>query len=1180
MGHSSALRTHLYSCILNKTNAFIGFVLFICALPLALSATSYIYGITMVPPSAAPGTTVAVTIEYSDDSSSENPFLLLAVRPSTGAGSGTTIASCPAAGQTFLVNGTCSLGGACANGGSTSDNGYSLPAVASLNPHSFITLNVTIPTTLTGGTSYNLIGQVGAYWTQCSGNNAQGTAYTSFTTNPPTPNLIVSSQALATTAEPGGLVLYTISYTLTNETNLAITAQVPAGLTLLEVENNGSSTGTTAGSTLTWALGSTPGQISGTVSYLCRVNPGLSVGTVLSSVATAVTDQVPAGLVTTANSTIDGGLTLAKSENVASAAPGAQVTYTLSWALTGNSLRSDDPYDLNSGPMSTWGFDNSGYFVVPDGGVSGTWTLMPDASGGNYLQGFGNNTNYPVLLRSNPVGACSNYTVQGDLMVDTSQTAAAGMDAHMVLMDNGQAGASALAYMLGISADPTPAKVYLQRNNGATVAWGGTGSPNTMPNAASAFNNGTGVVVGAWYTVSVQMTPSGAGLRFQVKVWPRGTPEPATNTLDWTDPAPLACSPTTNHVGWQADKNVDDYDNLAVIGPAVATNMRVYDTVPAGVSYVGCTACSAPGSPYAGMVWWSFPGATTANASGALTWWSAALCAPAPAVNQASLDRDEPTGAVVSNSVSLALTPCPLTATDTSTVTDTPSRTPTPTSSSTATPTFTQTVSPTSTRTATPTFTSTPTSTDTPSVTPTFTQTSTITPGNSPTPTSTFTITSSSTDTPTETFSATATPTFTQTVTSTSSSTATQSVTASDTATLTLTSTCTATPTQSATSSSTFTQTLTRTSTATSTQTVTESATATATATRTQTPSSTITSTATSTRTATPSSTATSTRTVTPTSTISPTASITPIPVPYAITVSIYNSAGEVVRRVYDGSIAAIPGSLVITPVPGQPGAETIGLGATLACGGDSLVWDGNNDQGQAVVDGVYTIKVQIEDNYGRITTLNQQVFTSHPPEEYLAIYAPSGEEVQRMELTRAGGVATDFHLSENVWACSEVPSTGKALQPLKITVYGESGVISDLQWDGTSSLGSPVASGVYLLELITQQPGGNSVAIISRSLVLLRPAFRGPGGFKAFPNPVPFGGLLQVWLPAHPLGAKVRVYDLAGGLVASATVSSGAPMQAFSTQAWGSGVYVVEAEGLAEAAPPWRLFQKVAVIH
>jgi hypothetical protein len=128
--------------------------------------------------------------------------------------------------------------------------------------------------------------------------------------------------------------------------------------------------------------------------------------------------------------------------------------------------------------------------------------------------------------------------------------------------------------------------------------------------------------------------------------------------------------------------------------------------------------------------------------------------------------------------------------------------------------------------------------------------------------------------------------------------------------------------------------------------------------------------------------------------------------------------------------------------------------------------------------------------------------------------------------------------------------------------------------------LGSPVASGVYLVELITQQAGGNSVAVISRSLVLLRPASRGPGGFKAFPNPVRLGGLLQVWLPAHPLGARVRVYGLAGGLVASAAVSAGAPMQAFSTQAWGNGVYLIEAEGLAEAAPPWRLTQKVAVIH
>jgi hypothetical protein len=181
--------------------------------------------------------------------------------------------------------------------------------------------------------------------------------------------------------------------------------------------------------------------------------------------------------------------------------------------------------------------------------------------------------------------------------------------------------------------------------------------------------------------------------------------------------------------------------------------------------------------------------------------------------------------------------------------------------------------------------------------------------------------------------------------------------------------------------------------------------------------------------------------------------------------------------------------------------------------------------------------------------------------------------------MTRSG-LATDFRLAHSVWACPVDPATGKALQPLKITVLSGSGILSDLQWDGTSSLGRPVDSGVYLVQLITQQAGGGSVVVVTRSLMILRPASRMPNGFRAFPNPVRQGGLLQVWLPPHPLGARVRVFDLAGGLVASASASESQALLAFSTQAWGSGVYLVEAEAQSQAAPPWRLVQKVAVIH
>ena len=69
---------------------------------------------------------------------------------------------------------------------------------------------------------------------------------------------------------------------------------------------------------------------------------------------------------------------------------------------------------------------------------------------------------------------------------------------------------------------------------------------------------------------------------------------------------------------------------------------------------------------------------------------------------------------------------------------------------------------------------------------------------------------------------------------------------------------------------------------------------------------------------------------------------------PYQLVMAAYNSAGELVRRIYSGGAQTIPstldgmGSLLVA----GSGSVTLQLGGQLAAGGTSLSWNGTNDAG------------------------------------------------------------------------------------------------------------------------------------------------------------------------------------------------------------------------------------------
>ena len=534
-----------------------------------------------------------------------------------------------------------------------------------------------------------------------------------------------------------------------------------------------------------------------------------------------------------------------------------------------------------------------------------------------------------------------------------------------------------------------------------------------------------------------------------------------------------------------------------------------------------------------------------------------------------------------------------LTITHTNTPTNTASPTPTSTYTFTGTPTLTNTIpnppSYTNTPTWTPTFTDTPTftitNTPTPTNTPSSTLTSTLTSTESstftdtPTPTLTYTVspvdtltdtmtqTPTYTNTPTYTFTGSPTLTYTQTSTFTGTPTLTNTLT--DTNTVTLTSTYTNTPVNTVTDTFTFTPTLTFTYTFTLTYT--------------DTPVNTWTDTPTITNTSTGTSTYTSTSTITFTSTASltPTITITPVPFPYTMSIGVYNEAGELVRSITVTTTSSEPlgvglydskGNSTNVIVPGTAGALNIAVPGIETPGSQnknqtvSFQWDGTNDAGQDVANGVYYIQETTTDTFGHTEIITKPV-TAINFSKYaqINIYNSAGELVDTIQVPYDGASQLSLNLSSSTGNDS-VFLVGNGMQAMTIT-YTATGYVT---WNGTDSQGNYLSSGVYEVQLVAKTAQGLQV-IASKTVTILDEKTNDLlSGLKAYPNPYIGDGSTTPFTIAWQSGTagtvKIKIYNIAGELVrtVSGDLNSGAmnwDLRATGGQQVSSGTYIFVAE-------------------
>jgi len=828
---------------------------------------------------------------------------------------------------------------------------------------------------------------------------------------------------------------------------------------------------------------------------------------------------------------------LVKSVNATSALVGETLTYTINYKNPnppGNASCGDTFESGNTQWPSGWS--------APTGG---TWSLVADNSP------FTPPAVGSQALDAQTVGGymyttigCAKAVTDGQIQVDAKILTALG-EMTILWRQNGSS-----SYQLHVIQGPGGANVSLRVIT--------NGSFQELAVASVAIN------LGQWYRLALQVTG------FNLAGYVNGV-----QVISATDP-------NTTFASGNAGLEIDDtpgsgmhaeFDDVLITQyQADWYGVTVTDTLPSGLTYL---ANGCGGSAVGQVV--SLPlGTLTAGTSGSCSILAVVNACPGTLANQADFHVNLPLQNYTSNSVSTTVS-C---ATATPTVTRTSSPTPSGTATPSATPS--DSPSPSPSRTASPTATPSPSRTATPSASPSATQTATpspsptATPSASPSPSRTATPTATPSPSPSSTPSTSPTLTPSPTRTASPSVTATPSVTPID------------SPTTTPTASPSATATPTVTLTATASDTPSDSPTPTASSTPTATPSVTLTATASATASASPSESPSSTPSPTasasptcspspsasPSNTPSPTITATPRPYPAQLDVSVYNSAGERVRIIYQGPASKYPSQVALSQGALIPGLSvvTLQMDSQPAQGPLVLAWDGSNDQGQPVASGSYYVKVDVTDPFGQVSAFILPVQALGAPgaaASALDIYNPAGERVASLPLSPSAGLS-DLSLLNAVVVPGQAPG-------LQVAVQSLNGFSYSLHWNGLNSAGAAVASGTYTLR---PRAESGSTTVKTLSFTVLDAPATAPLPPLLAPNPAPAGATtLQVQAPASGQPWSADLYSLSGARILHSSAPAGVGL-ALPLDHFSAGLYFVEVRTRDSLGRAWRWTLKAAIVR
>ena len=203
--------------------------------------------------------------------------------------------------------------------------------------------------------------------------------------------------------------------------------------------------------------------------------------------------------------------------------------------------------------------------------------------------------------------------------------------------------------------------------------------------------------------------------------------------------------------------------------------------------------------------------------------------------------------------------------------------------------------------------------------------------------------------------------------------------------------------------------------------------------------------------------------------------------------VNIYNSAGELVRRLETKDLTNTNISLAVDDVV-QVGKNSGPINIEYAVG-SIISWDGLNSQGSTVESGVYEIQVEIKTVQG---------FSVMASKSVTILNTGSGAIIADEKIYPNPVIVTDYAAQPFVTIKWLTASTG----PATIQIYAITGELvktidttiaagmAGIQWNLKSWGGDPVASGMYIAVIhLKKDSGGSEVKKIKITVIKLTSA-------------------------------------------------------------------------------------------
>ena len=279
----------------------------------------------------------------------------------------------------------------------------------------------------------------------------------------------------------------------------------------------------------------------------------------------------------------------------------------------------------------------------------------------------------------------------------------------------------------------------------------------------------------------------------------------------------------------------------------------------------------------------------------------------------------------------------------------------------------------------------------------------------------------------------------------------------------------------------------------------------------------------------------------------------------FKVQVAVYNSAGELVDVISVQELSQEVKSFSLT------GATITTLeGKTYVMVGGQIIatWNGMNQNGTPVSNGIYYLNVTSTDPYGSVTNVAQTVTVNRSIAQVVVdIYNEAGEVVKHLYSyadDTGNAPLGQVGLSTGMIAPRVGTPTPGGDNAVTITFNGTS-----LVWDGTNDSGAIVTNGVYLVD-VNWTDGSGGQQVVSKSVLVQRGNSPVTNG-TVFAAPNILKGVNTTIIEVNPTSANTNMtltmslYDVAGELVKKpVTGQTGMNEVDLNASGLASGLYLV----------------------